>query len=196
MNGITRRAAACLCVLLASSVQANCLPVQGVVTLTPDPACRVVGALGSWQSGEAPDPLLAMFPGADPASVCFAVSGTGTAQFSGFSGLTAVPVAGFDGNFTATPLVYLAAPTSARAGLSSFTAQGVLSGRIRFGGINKSGTLFTKDTGVFGSDGKAAELIKIVGGTGDFQGASGTIAVAGQELGGYAVFTGSICTAN
>lgn len=197
MKTMIRPAAACLFALFAHAGYTACIPVQGVVTLVPDSACRIVGAIAqSWQGTEAPDLLLAQLPGAEPAAVCFAASGTGTVQFKGLSGLTTVPVVGADGSVTYSPLIYPGAPNSARSGLTSFTAQGVLSGKLKLANINKSGTLFTKDTGIFGSDGKAGELIKIVGGTDDFQGASGTIAVAGQEIGGLAVFTGSICTPN
>lgn len=158
----------------------------------PDPACHIVGAVAGWQGSEGPELLLAL-AGAPPATACFATSGTGVAQFTGYSGLTTVPVVGADGQATKTPQAYVT-PNSVRATLTSFTAQGVLTGRVGFGSSRKTGTLFTKDTGIFGNDGKAAEVIKIVGGTGDFQGASGTILVAGQELGGAAIYTGSICT--
>lgn len=191
---VSRSAVAFCCALIAGAGHAVCTPVQGVVSLVPDPACNIVGALAGWQGSEAPDTLLAQL-GAPPASVCFATTGVGTAQFTGYSGLTTVPVIGANGQGTITPQAY-GVPNSVRANLTSFTAQGVLTGRVGFGANRKTGTLFTKDTGTFVNDGKAAEVIQIVGGTGDFQEATGTILVAGQELGGAAIFTGSICTGN
>jgi hypothetical protein len=68
----------------------------------------------------------------------------------------------------------------------------------------RSGTLYTQDTGaitpyipISPTDVQmVGQILKIVGGTGGFDGASGTIAVAGQEVGGAAFYTGEICVKN
>jgi hypothetical protein len=195
MKMITGPAVAGLFVLYASASSAACIPAQGLVTLTPDPACRIFGAMSTWSAPEAPDAFLGAPPGPGaPPPVCFSAVGTGTVQFSGFSGLTTVPVAGVDGNVTVAPLVYPIPSVGLRSSARAFTSQSVLNSKIAVGRDRKSGTLFTKDTGNITNDGKAAEIIMIAGGTGGFAGASGTIEVAGQELGGFAVYTGTICT--
>ena len=79
------------------------------------------------------------------------------------------------------------------AGLNVFTSQvaihGSVAGRYR-------GTLYTKDTGITTGDIFVGQVLLVVGGTGDFEYATGRIAVAGQELGGGppgAFYTGHIC---
>lgn len=95
MRRISKPAVAVLATLLAGVSHAACYPVLGLVTSVPDPNCQIVGAMANWPSpAEAPDPLLAQMQLPLPDPVCFAISGTGTAQFSGFSGLTSVAVEG------------------------------------------------------------------------------------------------------
>jgi len=53
-----------------------------------------------------------------------------------------------------------------------------------------------KDTSTSTNTGVVRELLQIVGGSSGFEGARGTISVAGQEIGGIAVYTGEICTLN
>lgn len=181
--------------LVSGSSHGGCVPVQGILTTHPDPSCQIVNALSNWPAAEPPDLLLIQAdPGLDPATVCFVTHGYGTARFSGHSGFTAVPVAGSDLNGTATPLLFPTQPGGVRSTLSGFTSQAALSGTLGLGRKKRSGTLFTKDTGTTTQRGVVGQLIMIVGGDRDFEGASGTIAVAGQELGGYALYTGEVCT--
>lgn len=178
-----------------------CIPVDGTVSSTFDSDCHIIG---NWPATlpEGTDQLLALL-GANPADVCFAIKGEGKAKFSGFSGLTAVLVANqVLPGATTTPLIFPTAyspppdqtPIGVRAGLSVFTSQAKLTGRVK----DRSGTLYTKDTGAiigegFPGQGMVGQVLKIVGGTGDFEDASGTIAVAGQEVGGAAFYTGEVC---
>jgi hypothetical protein len=62
-------------------------------------------------------------------------------------------------------------------------------------GNRYAGTLYTKDTGIITADFFVGQVVLIVGGTDDFEDATGRIAVAGQELGGSpgAFYTGHIC---
>lgn len=222
MKTITRPAVASLCILFASTAYGfgggSCIPVTGVVQSVPDPTCGVLSAMNGWPQSEAPDQFLAALPptpGVGPGDVCLAIKGFGTAQFSGFSGLTAVPVGNWTPSQTGptTPFVPLA-PTSStlnpygatpfnfatgvRAGLTVFTSQAVLKGKVYAGRKLLEGSLYTKDTGVIElapTGGKVGQILKIVGGNGAFAGASGTITVAGQELGGFAFYSGEVCGA-
>jgi hypothetical protein len=80
------------------------------------------------------------------------------------------------------------------AGLNLFTDQAVLHGSVR---RMHDCTLYTKGTGVTTADILVGEVLLVVGGEGDdCGGATGRIAVAGQELGGGppgAFYTGHIC---
>lgn len=92
-----------------------------------------------------------------------------------------------------TPLTF---PPGVRSTLQGFTSQAVLNGTVTVGLTKKSGNVYTKDTGVIDlSDGKGnvGQVLKVVGGTAGFSGASGTLTVAGQEVGGLAVYSGKIC---
>ena len=200
MKMITRPAMATLSIVFASTAYGfggACIPLTGVVQTAPDGGCTIRAAQSAWSGSELPDPLLAdvLPPSVPAASLCFTVKGFGTAQFSGSAGLTTV-LAGNrtpQGEFVPrgpTPLTF---ESGVRAGLTNFTAQTVLTGKVFAGPKQLSGKLYTKDTGTITADGKVAEILKIVGGTKGFAGASGTIAIAGQELGGFAVYTGEIC---
>jgi hypothetical protein len=93
-----------------------------------------------------------------------------------------------------TPLAYL---DGVRSTVAGFTSQAVLTGSVGLLRKKKSGTIFTKDTGTSAPNPNGVvvgQVLKIVGGTGDFSGATGTIAVAGQEVGALAVYTGELCT--
>ena len=89
-------------------------------------------------------------------------------------------------------------PDDRRVDVEGFTLQAILVTRFR--GLR--GTLYTKDTGVITllgtpAGGFAAQIVKIVGGDGDFDGVTGIIGVAGQEVGGEpgstATYTGTFC---
>lgn len=161
-----------------------CIPVDGTVTSIPDPSCGIYKA----------------WPGSQPQWVpgaCFVIEGKGKAKFKGFSGLTSVAVVNPANTnvVTATPLVFAVTPPDARADVNVFTSNAALAGKLVTG---RSGILFTQDTGAIAPDigGQmqiVGQILKIVGGTDDFDGASGIIAVAGDEVGGAAFYTGQIC---
>ena len=163
------------------------------MTSAPDLSCQIVGAMANWPAVEAPDTLLAQMQPAASSPVCFAIWGTGTAQFSGVAGLTSVAIQGADSQVSVTPLAYVG---GARSTITGFTAQAVLNGTMVIGRKKVAGTLYTKDAGVIGADGRVGEILKIVGGSGGLENASGTIAVAGQEVGGVAIYTGEVCLPN
>jgi hypothetical protein len=127
--------------------------------------------------------------------VCFRISGKGKARIraaDSYSRLTTEVAANEQGQFAATPLVF--PPQVAgnpRADLTAFTSNASLTGRVR----NLQGTLWTRDTGVITADGIVGQVLKVVGGPpgSDFERATGTLAVAGQEVGGAAFYTGEIC---
>ncbi len=141
--------------------------------------------------------------GLSPAHVCFRIAGKGKAKIEGASSFsrltTALAVNPFNpGVVTATLLLFPPLdPSNVRADLTVFTSNASLTGKIR----NYSGTLYTMDTGVItqptppGGEQTVGQVLKIVGGSpgSDFEGASGTIAVAGQEVGGGAFYTGEVC---
>jgi len=198
---ITRPAVASLCILFASTAYGfgggSCIPVTGVVQSVPDPTCAIkTDPKYSWPGTvEAADPLLVNF-GVPAEQACLTIRGFGTAQFSGVSGLTTVGVGNPQAGNSATPLGF--APATVRSGLTVFTSQAVLNGQVYAGRKLLKGTLYTKDTGVIElapTSGKVGQILKIVGGGGDFAGASGTITVAGQELGGFAFYSGEVCGA-
>ncbi len=200
----------------------RCIPVHGFIQSTPAATCAQVQADNeAWlltEGVEAPDPLLKDILSNVPAGdVCLDIKGSGVAHFHGSSGLTAVQV----GNWTPPgqpPFYPLAIPPTAtdpgyptaspinpfgttplnfgsgvRSTLTVFTSQAVLVGKLH----GLKGTLYTKDTGVItplsATAAMVGQVLKIVGGRGDFEGASGTIAVAGEEVGGRASYTGEVC---
>jgi hypothetical protein len=79
------------------------------------------------------------------------------------------------------------------AGLQGFTSQAALTGSVQ--GKKYTGKVYTKDTGYITPDGFVGQVLLIVGGTDSFAGATGRVAVAGQEVGGSATYTGHICIA-
>jgi hypothetical protein len=132
---------------------------------------------------------------------CLRIDVSGTVKASGYSVLTSVQLF----PESATPFCFLDVtrgcavnpgggpgpfpPTS--AGLQGFTSQAALTGRVQ--GNKYQGTVHTKDTGYITADGFVGQVLLIVGGTGSFEGATGRVAVAGQEVGGSAIYTGHIC---
>lgn len=176
-----------------------CIPIDGTVRSAPDESCGILGSVWNDPNIESPDPFLVNF-GLPPAQVCFTIKGKGKAKFEGYSGLTAVPVANppppneSPVPVATTPLIFPV--LGVRSGLSVFTSQATLTGKLVTG---RSGTLYTKDSGVItlpetpGGVQIVGQVLKIVGGTEDFAGATGTIAVAGEEVGGAAFYTGEVC---
>ena len=175
-----------------------CIPVDGTVTATVDDNCGIQDP-GRW-----PGPAPSWVP-TSSVPVCFTLKGEGKAKFNGFSGLISVfvstpPPPGLP-PVGVTPLIFPGAPTDARSNIMVFTSNAVLTGKLVTG---RSGTLYTQDTGaitpyipISPTDVQmVGQILKIVGGTGGFDGASGTIAVAGQEVGGAAFYTGEICVKN
>lgn len=163
-----------------------CIPVDGTVTSVPLLNCNDV-----------PPQLTGpgFLPDGGPTPVCFRIEGKGKAKFSGYSRLTSAAVRNpaAPGTVTATPLEFPFDPV--RAYINVFTSSAVLTGKMVTG---RSGTLFTQDTGVITPDVDGqmqivGQLLKIAGGTDDFDAASGIIAVAGDEVGGAAFYTGQVC---
>ena len=186
------------------------VPINGVVSSTPasstDPGaaagCLDAAVLG----GLSPDPLV------NP-PVCLRIDVSGTVKASGYSMLTQVPIFSAGGVAT-TPFCFFVPPPagpggdatrgcsavvggspvpSTSAGLQGFTSQAALTGRVN--GNRYQGTVYTKDTGYITADGFVGQILLIVGGTGDFNGATGRVGVAGQEVGDYATYTGHVCIA-
>jgi len=181
-----------------------CIPVDGTVTseyINCSVTVEFQAALCPLGEGFGPGQCIP--ENASPTPVCFRITGKGKARILGdksFSRLTVVPVVDpFAPALTATPLVFPLRedPSNERANLSVFTSNASLTGKIR----SYSGTLYTRDTGVIteptAPDGEqtVGQVLKIVGGSpgSDFEGATGTIAVAGQEVGSGAFYTGEVC---
>ncbi len=166
-----------------------CIPVDGTVTSVPivpsypGEPCEVYNA---WPSAAYPTIWL---PSTPEHPSCLTLTGKGKAKFTGLSGLTIVGVASQIPGYpaTATPLSVLRGSEA----LTIFTSNAVLTGKVR----NYSGSLYTQDTGAITATGFVGQVLKIVGGSlgSDFEGATGTIAVAGQEVGGEAFYTGEVC---
>ncbi len=173
-----------------------CIPVDGTVTsafAAPDENgyCAIWGVWPVVNSQPLGDPFTWLPPSmANP--TCLTLTGKGKARFTGLSGITSVGVVNpFPTlpTFSATPLGFATPPGSARSDLTVFTSNAVLTGKLR----NLSGNLYTQDSGVITTAGFVGQVLKIVGGTDGFAGATGEIAVAGQEVGGEAFYTGEIC---
>ncbi len=183
--------AALLAFTTLPSYAGTCHSVAGVVTSFPDPACQVENEFPQDQADW-------YLPGVPNKDRCFTVIGLGTAAFRGAAGLTTVPVADVNGGVITTPLGFPPVPpfpNSDRGNLTGFTSQAVLTGRLK--GLR--GSLYTKDTGYIVPDPDPAtgawvgQVLIIVGGTGGFENATGTISVAGKEVGGWANYSGFVC---
>ena len=182
--------------LIAGTTYATCFPVSGVVTSVPSDFenCLGIAERFSDQGVNTDTPL----------GACFQVRGRGApgVEFEGFSEFTSVVAASAvpNGGVAATPLTF-AFTDITRANLLGFTSQAALTGKIR----NLRGTILTKDTGYIAAldpsvtdilqaeEQIVGQVLNIVGGEGDFADAYGAIGVAGEELGGFAQFTGQIC---
>lgn len=174
----------------------------GVITSSPAGAADVAGCTTAYASFPSPDPLY-IAPNGQP--VCQVIETSGTAKLTGYSLITSSTLVGADGAATSTPGCFpfdpvrgcgtVGDPASAfppgSAGMTVFTSQAVLSGSLN--GKKYQGTVFTKDTGAITASGFVGQVLQIVGGTGDFAGASGLIGLHGQELGGFASYSVSIC---
>lgn len=184
MKTFTKSAISTLFLVCASAAYADtlCIPVDGTVTSETDAACKIHEE-NAWPN-TLPVPVWVE-------SACFALTGKGKARFTGYSGLTSAVAVNSSAQFAATPLVFQPQDDldTARANLTVFTSNAVLTGKLR----NLRGTLYTQDTGVITADGIVGQVLKIVGGTEGFDRATGTIAVAGQEVGGAAFYTGEVC---
>jgi len=202
----TKSAISTLFLLCASTAYADplCIPVDGTVSSTPIPCVDIPEPLRSTLCTPfnpenivpgmcLPEVINPVTGVTDP--VCFRISGKGKAKIEGehsFSRLTFEVAANQSGGIL-TPLVFPSQqdPGNPRADLTVFTSSASLTGKVR----NLKGTLHTRDTGVITAGGVVGQVLKIVGGSpgSDFEGATGTIAVAGQEVGGAAVYTGEVC---
>ncbi|SER84662.1 hypothetical protein SAMN05421690_11041 [Nitrosomonas sp. Nm51] len=197
---------ACLLAFVATNSFGKCYDVDGVIKAVPVPYSGNVDDLG----------CAFPYPRELNPNVCFtnqfgaylAISGSGNVSFTGTSELTTAPVvseASPDNTLAFTPLIFppldplnQLPPDDTRVDLQIFTSQAILVSRLR--GLR--GTLYTKDSGVITqlgapTGGFSGQIVKIVGGDGDFDGATGLIGVAGQEVGGepgsIATYTGRFC---
>ncbi len=197
MKIFTKSAISTLFLVCASAAYADplCIPVDGTVTSAfADPDnngyCEIWTV---WPSQPNP-PQWTWLPSIAEQSSCLTLTGKGKAKFTGLSGLTIVGVASQipPNPASMTPLVFPDDPIRFKSPddyLTVFTSNAVLTGKVR----NYSGSLYTQDTGVITKAGFVGQVLKIVGGTGDFEGATGEIAVAGQEVEGNAFYTGEVC---
>jgi hypothetical protein len=223
VKSATQSAIATLFVICASNTYAggrgneySCIPVDGTVTTTnvgcgdSDAYTTAYNTLCPAGGNNClPSPLLP-----PPQSPCFKVAGKGKAKIDGdksLSVLTSVVVANqaVPPMVATTPLGFPPPPynlDNVRSDLSVFTSRASLNGKLTTG---QKGTLYTEDTGVItipptptppeapqparGAPQIVGQILKIVGGTGDFDKAYGTIAVAGTEVGGAAFYTGEVC---
>ena len=200
----------------SSSAAAECtgtvVNLKGVVTSTPASPSDPAALAGCYNAA-----VLGGLPVADPPldpPVCLRIDVSGTVKASGYSMLTRVPVFSADGPAT-TPFCFYLPPSGpgdatrgcgvdvggatvpfppSSAGLQGFTSQAALTGSVL--GKKYEGTVYTKDTGYITADGFVGQVLLLVGGTGSFVGATGRVAVAGQEVGGFADYTGHICVAS
>jgi len=143
---------------------------------------------------------------------CLRIDVSGTVKASGYSVLTSVglfsPIPPPNGDTATTPFCFpldgtrgcgvdtgggpVPVPLTS-AGLQGFTSQAALTGGVQ--GRRYEGKVYTKDTGYITADGFVGQILLVVGGTDSFAGATGRVAVAGQEVGGSASYTGHICIA-
>lgn len=188
------------CLLAAVAVNntyAQCYTISGVVQTTPLEDCvpfQDSNGAGQNYFPYEPDISLTALTG-EP--FCLSVTGWGNARFAGVSELTSVFVFDALGGYASTPLGFPFDPV--RGDLEGFSSQAML--ETRFRGLR--GTLYTKDTGFITSltssetPGFVGQIIRVVGGDGDFAGATGQIGVAGQEVGGApgeaAFYNGRVC---
>lgn len=202
MKTFTKSAISTLFLVCASAAYADplCIPVDGTVSSTPIACSQIPPEVFSELCPYGVfDPYQPHVPGmclpelTDP--VCFRISGKGKAKIEGahsFSRLTTDVAANQLYQAAVTPLVFPPqAPGNPRADLTVFTSSASLTGKVR----HLKGTLHTRDTGVITAGGIVGQVLKIVGGPAgsDFENATGTLAVAGQEVGGAAVYTGEVC---
>ena len=173
-----------------AACQGTVVNVNGVVSSTPaNPTdsddlagCAEAVALGGFGPDHAQLPL-----------TCLRIDVSGTVKASGHSVLTNVPLSGGGNTPFCLPDGTRGCDPLTSAGLQGFTSQAALTGRVH--GNKYQGKVYTKDTGYITPDGFVGQILLVVGGTGDFAGATGRVAVAGQEVGGSASYTGRICIA-
>jgi len=179
-----------LIVFFATSAYAECYTVFGRLQLEPDNAlCSKLDSLDEEEY----------------LGQCFKVITKGNAVFKGVSGLTSSPVLvaveGYPGVHEAStffpniPIPGIPLSGDEREGLLYFTGRGSLTGKILTIDGLLEGSINTVDTGTMDEqEGVVVEIIRIDGGEGDFEGASGRILVYGPEIApGWATYRGKIC---
>lgn len=163
-----------------SGAQAQtCIPMLGLVKLTPDLACQVSQHI----SGVA-------FLGAP--GTCFSVEIKGLLKGSGYAGLTLETMIGpITGSVAQSPTVLNEAGLTAVTNEFNlpetrrvFSARSVLS--------LPGGRIFTSDVGVIGA-GAGTEQLLITGGDGAYPNASGAIYSFNNVLGQWGPFQGRMC---
>lgn len=167
----------------ATGVHAEtCIPLMGLVKLTPDLSCQVSRHVSG-----------AAFLGAP--GTCFSVAVTGTVQGSGFAGMTLEtaisPVTGAVGHAPAVLNEGGVTPTTNEFNMPEtrriFTARSYLA--------LPGGHIYTADAGVIGA-GSGTEQLLVTGGDGIYQNASGAIYAFNQTPGKWGPFQGKICFGN
>lgn len=177
-----KRSALFVALLLAglSGAQAQtCLPLAGLVKLTPDLSCTI----SQHVSGVA----LLGAPG-----TCFSVAITGPMQGSGFAGMTLdtmiSPITGAVGQSPAVLNESGVTPTTNEFNMPEtrrvFTARSYIA--------LPGGHIYSADVGVIGA-GASTEQLLITGGDGAYQNATGVIYVFNQVIGKWAPFQGKVC---
>lgn len=196
---------ASLLVFVATNSFGKCYDVDGVIKAEPIPYSGDLDDFGCAFS----------YPWKLNSDVCFtkhfgtylAINGSGNASFTGTSELTTAPVKSENSPdaYAYTPLIFphqdpnkKLPSDDSRKNLQVFTSQAILVTKFR----GLKGTLYTKDSGVITqlgtpTGGFSGQIVTIVGGDGDFDGATGVIGVTGQEVGGEpgsaAIYTGKVC---
>lgn len=177
-----RRTILCLALLGAGVTGAQaqtCIPMAGLVKLTPDLTCQVSQSV----SGVA-------FLGAP--GTCFSVAVRGLMRGNGHAGMTLETLVGpVTGSVAQLPAVLNEGGLDAATNEYNlpetrrvFTARSVIS--------FPRGRIFTADVGVIGA-GAATEQLIITGGDGAFQNATGAIYSFNNVLGQWGPFQGKLC---
>lgn len=170
---------ALLGISITSAHAQTCIPLAGLVKLSPDPNCTVTQHI----SGVA-------FLGAP--GTCFTVSVTGLLKATGYAGLTLETlISPITGSVAQSPVVLNEAgltPITNEFNLLEtrrlFTARSVIS--------FASGRIFTADAGVIGGKAGTEQLI-ITGGDGLYENASGELYSFNTVIGKWGPFQGKLC---
>jgi hypothetical protein len=158
---------------------------------------------GNSVSGEDGDPLME--------GSCLGVLAKGDVEMTGHSVITTAPVNSLvpGAGTTQTPICFAGDPTRGcgvpgqpentppptAAGLNGFTSRAKIAGTVRERpwSTRYEGEVYTRDSGYITPDGFVGQILLVEKGTGDLADSSGRIGVAGQEVGGFAIYRGEVC---